>query len=74
VTVRLDTAAGVDLGAERRRLEKDLARAIDAAQRKLSARVRRTGSGGVVASRDRRPPRAEITRLDDRLAALPPAD
>jgi valyl-tRNA synthetase len=80
VTVRLDTAAGVDLGAERRRLEKDLAAArsdVDAAQRKLSSPsfVERAPEAIVAKNRDRlAAAQAEITRLDDRLAALPPAD
>ena len=80
VTVRLDTAAAIDLGAERRRLEKDLAAAradVDAAQRKLSspAFVERAPEAIVAKNRDRlAAAEAEIARLEDRLAPLPPAD
>ncbi len=80
VTVRLDTAAGIDLGAERRRLEKDLAAArgdVDAAQRKLSspAFIERAPEAIVAKNRDRlAAAEAEIARLEDRLAALPPPD
>jgi len=80
VIVRLDTAAAIDLGAERRRLEKDLAAAradVDAAQRKLSspAFVERAPEAIVAKNRDRlAAAEAEIARLEDRLADLPPAD
>ena len=80
VTIRLDTAAGIDLGAERRRLEKDLAAArgdVDAAQRKLSSPsfVERAPEAIVAKNRDRlAAAQAEIARLEGRLAALPPAD
>jgi valyl-tRNA synthetase len=79
VTVRLDTAAAVDVGAERRRLEKDLAAARDDAQameRKLGnpAFVERAPAAVVAKNRDRlAAAQADITRLEDRLAALPQA-
>ena len=77
VTVRLDTAAAIDVGAERRRLEKDLAAArVDVAQaeRKLSNQsfVERAPAAVVEKNRDRlRAAQEEIARLEDRLAALP---
>ena len=80
MTIRLDTAAGIDLGAERRRLGKDLAAArgdVDAAQRKLSSPsfVERAPEAIVAKNRDRlAAAQAEIARLEGRLAALPPAD
>jgi valyl-tRNA synthetase len=77
VTVRLDTAAAIDVAAERRRLEKDLAvTRADAAQteRKLSnpSFVERAPEAVVARSRDRlTATQAEIARLEQRLAALP---
>jgi valyl-tRNA synthetase len=77
VTVNLDTAAGIDVGAERRRMEKDLAAArkeADQAERKLAndsflakapADVVDKTRGRLEAARD------DITRLTGRLAALP---
>ncbi|MGO9500828.1 MAG: valine--tRNA ligase [Streptosporangiaceae bacterium] len=79
VTVQLDTAAGIDVGAERRRLEKDLAAAradAQAAQRKLASPsfVEKAPAAVVAKNRDRlATAQAEIGRLADRLAALPPA-
>jgi len=78
VTVQLDTAAGIDVGAERRRLEKDLAAAradAQAAQRKLASPsfVEKAPAAVVAKNRDRlATAQAEIGRLADRLAALPP--
>jgi valyl-tRNA synthetase len=77
VTVQLDTAAAIDIGAERRRLEKDLAAArADAAatERKLGTPsfVERAPEAVVNRSRDRlAAAQAEIDRLEQRLAALP---
>jgi valyl-tRNA synthetase len=79
VTVQLDTAAAIDIGAERRRLEKDLSAArADAAQseRKLATPsfVERAPEAVVARSRDRlAAAQAEIARLEQRLAALPPS-
>jgi valyl-tRNA synthetase len=79
VTVRLDTAATIDVGAERRRLAKDLATAqaeVDSAQRKLSTPsfVERAPTPVVAKMRDRlAAAQAEITRIEGRLSALPPA-
>ena len=77
VTVELDTAAAIDVGAERRRLEKDLSAArADAAatERKLAnpSFVERAPEAVVARSRDRlAAAQAEIARLEQRLAALP---
>jgi valyl-tRNA synthetase len=77
VTVQLDTAAAIDVSAERRRLEKDLSAALaDAAQseRKLATPsfVERAPEAVVARSRDRlAAAQAEIARLEQRLAALP---
>ena len=79
VTVRLDTAATIDVAAERRRLEKDLAAAqadVDAAETKLSTPsfIERAPAAVVAKNRDRlAAAQAEITRIAERLAALPPA-
>jgi valyl-tRNA synthetase len=79
VTVRLDTAATIDVAAERRRLAKDLAAAqaeVDSAQRKLSTPsfVERAPAPVVAKMRDRlAAAQAEITRIEGRLSALPPA-
>jgi valyl-tRNA synthetase len=76
VTVRLDTAAGIDVGAQRRRLEKDLAAAradMEAAERKLASPsfVERAPAAVVAKNRDRlAAAQAEKARLEDRLAAL----
>jgi valyl-tRNA synthetase len=77
VTVELDTAAGIDVAAERTRLAKDLAVAhadIEATERKLAnpSFVERAPAEIVAKSRDRlAAARAEAQRLADRLAALP---
>jgi valyl-tRNA synthetase len=77
VTVRLDTAAAIDIGAERRRLEKDLAAAkadTEQSERKLAnpSFVERAPDVVVAKSRDRlAAARAEIASLEQRLAALP---
>ena len=79
MTVELDTAATIDVAAERRRLEKDLAAAqADAAatERKLATPsfVERAPAAVVAKSRDRlAAAQAEIARLTGRLEALPPA-
>ena len=77
VTVRLDTAAAIDVGAERRRLEKDLSAAqadVAQAERKLSNQsfVERAPAAVVEKNRERlRAAQEEIARLEGRLAALP---
>ncbi len=77
VTVQLDTAAAIDVGAERRRLEKDLSAAradATATERKLATAsfVERAPEAVVNRSRDRlAAAQAEIDRLEQRLAALP---
>jgi valyl-tRNA synthetase len=79
VTVELDTAAGIDVRAERARLAKDLAAAeadIDATERKLAnpSFVERAPAEIVAKSRDRlAAARANAQRLAGRLAALPPS-
>ena len=78
VTVRLDTAATIDVAAERRRLEKDVAAAlaeVDSAQRRLSdpSFIERAPAAVVHKNRDRlAAAQAEIARLEGRLAGLPP--
>jgi valyl-tRNA synthetase len=77
VIVELDTAAGLDVDAERKRLTKDLATAradIEAAERKLASPsfVERAPAEIVAKNRDRlAAAQAEVLRLTDRLAALP---
>jgi valyl-tRNA synthetase len=77
VTVQLDTAAAIDVAAERRRLEKDLsATRADAAatERKLATPsfVERAPEAVVARSRERlAAAQAEIARLEQRLGALP---
>jgi valyl-tRNA synthetase len=77
VTVRLDTAAAIDVAAERRRLEKDLAAArADAAQteRRLAepSFAERAPQAVVARSRDRlAAAQADIAGIEQRLAALP---
>jgi len=77
VTVQLDTAAAIDIGAERRRLEKDLSAAradATATERKLATPsfVERAPEAVVARSRERlAAAQAEIVRLEQRLAALP---
>ena len=76
ITVEMDTAAGLDVAAERRRAEKDLAAArtdIEAAQRKLGtpAFVARAPAEVVATSRARlAAAEKEVTRLEARLAML----
>jgi valyl-tRNA synthetase len=77
ITVRLDTAAAIDVAAERRRLDKDLAAArADLAQteRKLAnpSFVERAPEAVVARSRDRlAAAQADIARLEERIGALP---
>jgi valyl-tRNA synthetase len=77
ITVQLDTAAAIDVAAERRRLEKDLAAArADLAQteRKLAnpSFVERAPEAVVARSRDRlAAAQAEIAQLEQRIGALP---
>jgi valyl-tRNA synthetase len=77
VVVELDTAAGVDVAAERRRAEKDLAVAradIEAAARKLGNQsfIERAPAAVVTKNRDRlAAAEDEVRRLTERLAALP---
>jgi valyl-tRNA synthetase len=76
ITVRLDTAAAIDVAAERRRLEKDLAAArADLAQteRKLAnaSFVERAPEAVVARSRERlAAAQADIARLEERLGTL----
>jgi len=80
VTIDLDTAAGLDVAAERKRLGKDLAAAraeIDAVGRKLAnaSFVERAPADVVARNRARlAAAEADVTRLTERLAALPPDD
>jgi len=77
VTIELDTAAGLDVAAERKRLAKDLAAAqaeIEAVARKLASPsfVERAPAEIVAKNRDRlAAAEAESARLTERLAALP---
>ncbi|GLZ07686.1 valine--tRNA ligase [Actinomadura sp. NBRC 104412] len=77
VTVRLDTAGAIDVAAERRRLEKDLAAArkdADQARRKLAneAFLAKAPEAVVAKNRDRLvQAEADIRRLEAQLAALP---
>jgi len=76
ITVELDTSSGIDVAAERRRLEKDLAAAVadaEVSERKLanSAFVDKAPAEVVAKSRDRlAAAQAEIARLTERLASL----
>ncbi|MFC0038606.1 valine--tRNA ligase [Actinomadura rayongensis] len=76
-TVRLDTAGAIDVGAERRRLEKDLATArkeADQTRRKLGneAFVAKAPEAVVAKNKDRlAQAEADIARLEHQLAALP---
>jgi len=80
VTVELDTAGVIDVAAERRRMEKDLATAraeAEQAQRKLANEsfLARAPAEVVAKTRDRlEAARADIDRLTGRLAALPRGD
>ena len=77
VTVRLDTAGAIDVAAERRRLEKDLAAArkdADQARSKLAneAFLAKAPEAVVAKNRDRLvQAEADIRRLEAQLAALP---
>ncbi|MGH3404992.1 MAG: class I tRNA ligase family protein, partial [Streptosporangiaceae bacterium] len=77
VTVQLDTAAGLDVGAERKRAEKDLAAAraeIESVGRKLGnpSFVERAPAEVVAKNRARlAAAEDEVRRLTERLAALP---
>jgi valyl-tRNA synthetase len=74
VIVELDTSSGIDVAAERRRLEKDLATAVadaEISQRKLASQsfVDRAPPEVVAKSRERlAAAQAEIARLRERLA------
>jgi len=80
VTVELDSAAAIDVAAERRRMEKDLAAArkeADQAERKLAndAFLAKAPAGVVEATRHRRDAaHADIARISGRLAALGQGD
>jgi valyl-tRNA synthetase len=77
VTIELDTLAGLDVAAERKRLAKDLAAAradIEAAERKLASPsfVERAPAQVVEKNRDRlAAAQQEVGRLEERLASLP---
>jgi valyl-tRNA synthetase len=77
VTIQLDTAAALDVAAERRRLRKDLVAAqaeIDEMERKLAnaSFVERAPAAVVAKNRDRlAAARLDVERLTGRLAALP---
>jgi len=79
ITVELDTAAGIDVAAERRRLDKDLAAArkeADQAGRKLGNEsfLAKAPADVVVKTRERlEAAHADIERISGRLAALPAA-
>ena len=76
VTVELDTAATIDVAAERRRMEKDLAAArkeADQAERKLANDAFLAKAPGEVVDETRRRLEAawaDIARISGRLAAL----
>ncbi|HLX50178.1 MAG TPA: valine--tRNA ligase [Streptosporangiaceae bacterium] len=78
VTVEIDTAGAVDVGAERRRLEKDLAVAaeeVDRTRRKLANAGFTAKAPAAVIEKTRQrlaAAEAEIAALNARLAALPP--
>ena len=80
VKVRLDLAGAIDVAAERRRLEKDLATARREEQQtgsKLAntAFTKKAPQAVVVGTRDRfAAARAEIARLEAALGSLPPAE
>ncbi len=79
VTIELDTAAGIDVEAERKRLTKDQATAlaeIEAMERKLAnaSFVQRAPAAVVAKNRDRlAAAHHDATRLAERIAALPAA-
>ena len=76
ITVELDVAGAVDVAAERRRLEKDLAAArseAEQAERKLANAEFTAKAPAAVVDKTRArldAARADIVRLEDRLAAL----
>jgi valyl-tRNA synthetase len=80
ITVELDTAAGIDVAAERRRMDKDLAAArkeADQTERKLANEsfLAKAPADVVATTRERLDAaRADIERITGRLAALPGAD
>src|SRR5690606_5299682 len=80
VTVELDTAGAIDVAAERKRLEKDLAAArkeLDQAERKLGNEqfLNKAPAEVVQKVRERREAAlTEIERIERQLAALPAAD
>jgi valyl-tRNA synthetase len=80
ITVELDTAAGIDVAAERRRMDKDLAAArkeADQAGRKLANEsfLAKAPADVVATTRERLDAaRADIERITGRLATLPAAD
>jgi valyl-tRNA synthetase len=80
ITVELDTAAGIDVAAERRRMDKDLAAArkeADQAERKLANEsfLAKAPADVVAKTRERlAEARADVERITGRLAALPGAD
>lgn len=77
VTVRLDTAGAIDVAAERKRLEKDLAAArkeVDQANRKLGNEAFMAKAPEAVVAKNRErlaQAEADIARLESQLAALP---
>jgi valyl-tRNA synthetase len=79
ITVELDTAAGIDVAAERRRLDKDLAAArkeADQAGRKLGNEsfLAKAPAEVVAKTRERlEAAHADVERITGRLAALPAA-
>jgi valyl-tRNA synthetase len=79
ITVELDTAAGIDVAAERRRLDKDLAAArkeADQAGRKLGNEsfLAKAPADVVAKTRERlEAAHADVERITGRLAALPAA-
>jgi valyl-tRNA synthetase len=76
ITVELDTSTAIDIGAERRRLAKELAAAqadAQVSQRKLSnaSFLQKAPADVVAKSRDRlAAAQVEIARLEERLAAM----
>jgi valyl-tRNA synthetase len=79
ITVELDTAAGIDVAAERRRMDKDLAAArkeADQAGRKLGNESFLAKAPAEVVGKTRErleAAHADIERITGRLAALPGA-
>jgi valyl-tRNA synthetase len=76
IIVRLDSSAGINIAAERRRLTKELAAAqadAEVSERKLSSPsfIQKAPAEVVAKSRDRlASAQAEIARLEERLATL----